>query len=395
MKTALYQTLDNKLPSMVKVRRHLHMHPELSFHETKTAAFIAQWYETLGIPYRANVGGNGIVATIKGELPGKTVALRADFDALPIQDEKKAPYSSVTDGVCHACGHDGHTSTLLHVAESFWLHKAQLQGTIVLIHQHAEELHPGGAQSMIDDGCLEGVDMIFGTHLWSLTPTGTVQYVSGPMMAAADKLDIVVQGKGGHGAQPHHAKDAIVAASQLVLQLQTVVSRNIDPLEAAVLSIGSFEARNPFNVIADRVTMSGTVRTFQPTVRNAVEEATKRICDGVARSANVHIDLTYLRSYPAVVNHDVATTYVKKAAEKVPEVTHTEQMVPVMPAEDFAYYLEHVEGAFFFTGAQPDNVDEPFPHHHPRFDFNEKALLIAAKTLTGAALDYLSTHAVK
>ncbi|NGP44843.1 amidohydrolase [Bacillaceae bacterium SIJ1] len=374
---------------MVDIRRYFHQHPELSFQEKNTTEKIVETYRKLGIPFREHVGGNGVVATIDGKHRGKTVALRADFDALPIQDEKDVPYKSTVPGVMHACGHDAHTSTLLHVAEAFWQHKEDLKGTIVLIHQHAEELHPGGAKQMIEDGCLEGVDMIFGTHLWSTTPTGTVQVTPGPMMAAADRIDIVVQGKGGHGAEPHLAKDAILAASQLVTNLQTVVSRSINPLNSAVLTIGSFESKNAFNIIADQVKLSGTVRTFQADVRDRVEQEVRRICQGTALNNDVDIHLTYTRSYPAVVNDAKAIDFVKKGAATVPDIEDVTYMKPVMPAEDFSYYLQHVPGAFFFTGAQPEGVQTPYPHHHPKFDINEKGMLIAAKTLTAAALAYL------
>src|SRR5690606_29206616 len=189
---------------------------------------------------QTNVGGNGVVAKINGKHPGKTVALRADFDALPIQDEKDVPYKSTVPGVMHACGHDGHTATLLLHAKVLHELRDELKGEYVLIHQHAEEYAPGGAITMIEDGCLNGVDVIFGTHLWATEPTGTIQFRVGPIMAAADRFEITIQGKGGHGAQPHRTKDAIVCASQLVVNLQQIVSRKVNPIDSAVVSIGSF-----------------------------------------------------------------------------------------------------------------------------------------------------------
>lgn len=199
----LYNKLENYYEEMVSIRRFLHQHPELSFQEKNTALFIQDYYKKLGIEVKGNVGGNGVVAKIYGKKPGKTVALRADFDALPIQDEKDVPYKSLVPGVMHACGHDGHTATLLVLAKALNEMKEDLEGNYVLIHQHAEEYAPGGAKTMIEDGCLEDVDVIFGTHLWASEPTGTIQYRTGPIMAAADRFEINIQGKGGHGAQPH------------------------------------------------------------------------------------------------------------------------------------------------------------------------------------------------
>ncbi|HEY2420624.1 MAG TPA: amidohydrolase, partial [Neobacillus sp.] len=258
----LFGKLEGYYEEMVTIRRHLHQHPELSFKEYKTAQFIQSFYENLGIQYKGNVGGNGVLAMIYGKKPGKTVALRADFDALPIQDEKDVSYKSLVPGVMHACGHDGHTATLLILAKALNELKEDLEGNYLFIHQHAEEYAPGGAASMIADGCLDGVDWIFGTHLWANEPIGKIQYRTGPIMAAADRFEIDIQGQGGHGAQPHRTKDAIVTASQLVLNLQQIVSRKINPIESAVVTVGSFTAQNAFNVIADKAKLVGTVRTF-------------------------------------------------------------------------------------------------------------------------------------
>lgn len=370
---------------MVVIRRHLHMNPELSFKEDKTAKYIVDFYSELGVEVQSGVGGNGVVARVKGGKPGKTVALRADFDALPIQDEKDVSYKSTVPGVMHACGHDGHTATLLQLAKAIHEMQEDLTGEYVFIHQHAEEYAPGGAKPMIEDGCLDGVDVIFGTHLWSLTDSGTIEYLSGPVMAAADRFDIIVQGAGGHGASPHQTKDAIAIGAQLVTNLQQIVSRRVNPTESAVLSVGSFVADNAFNVIADSAKLGGTVRTFNPVIRDLMEREIKRVVDGTALSNDCTIELIYDRGYPAVVNHETETIFLKELAEEIlgdEQVLETEQH---MGGEDFAYYLEKVPGTFFFTGAKPA---EPFPHHHPKFDFDENAMLVAAKVLGAAALDY-------
>ncbi len=386
----LFDKLEKNYEEMVSIRRHLHQHPELSFKEEKTAKYIQTYYETLGIEVRSQVGGNGVVAKIYGEKPGKTIALRADFDALPIQDEKDVPYKSLVPGVMHACGHDGHTATLLVLAKVLHEIREELEGNYVIIHQHAEEYAPGGAISMIKDGCLDGVDVIFGTHLWASEPTGTIQYRVGPVMAAADRFEITIQGKGGHGAQPHRTKDAIVTASQLVINLQQIVSRKVNPIDSAVVTVGSFVSGNAFNVIADKAKLIGTVRTFNEEVRSFIEEEMERIVKGTCYTANSTYDYLYSRGYPAVVNHKDETDYLVKCAQQIDSVTNIEETEPHMGGEDFAYYLQHVKGTFFFTGAKPVYTNENYPHHHPKFDIDEKAMLIAAKTLGAAAIQYHS-----
>ncbi|MCM3125303.1 M20 family metallopeptidase [Cytobacillus oceanisediminis] len=383
----LFRKIEDLYPEMVEIRRFMHQHPELSFQEENTARYIAAFYEKLGVEVRTNVGGNGVVAKIYGAKPGKTVALRADFDALPIQDEKDVPYKSLVPGVMHACGHDGHTATLLVLAKVLHEARENLHGTYVMIHQHAEEYAPGGAISMIEDGCLEGVDVIFGTHLWASETTGTVQYRIGPIMAAADRFEISIQGKGGHGAQPHKTKDAIVAGAQLVSNLQQIVSRRVDPVDSAVVTVGSFVADNAFNVIADKARLVGTVRTFNENTRDFIAAEIEKVVQGTCLASDCTYEYLYDKGYPAVVNHAAETEFLIDCASKVPEVTKIEESDLQMGGEDFAYYLQHVKGTFFFTGAKPESA-ESYPHHHPRFDIDEKAMLIAAKALCSAALNY-------
>ncbi|MFS0865439.1 M20 family metallopeptidase [Fredinandcohnia sp. 179-A 10B2 NHS] len=389
----LFNLLESNYSEMVDIRRYLHQHPEVSFKEYKTAEYIANFYEKLGIEVRTNVGGNGVVAKIYGKKPGQTVALRADFDALPIQDEKDVPYKSTVPGVMHACGHDGHTATLLVLAKALYEIKDQLEGTVVFIHQHAEEYAPGGAIAMIEDGCLEGVDVIFGTHLWATEPTGTIQYRVGPIMAAADRFEVTIQGSGGHGAHPHTTKDAIVIGSQLVSNLQQIVSRRVDPIESAVVSVGSFIAQNPFNVIADTAKLEGTVRTFNEEVRSQIESEIERVAKGTCLATDSSYSYSFHRGYPAVVNHKEETEILVETAKQVPEVTEIQESAPQMGGEDFAYYLQHVKGTFFFTGAKPVNSTLAYPHHHPKFDIDEKGMLVAAKTLGAATLQYLTQSA--
>ncbi|MDQ0232301.1 amidohydrolase [Metabacillus malikii] len=380
--------LEDHYEEMVDIRRYLHMNPEVSFQEVNTAKYITQFYERIGIEVRSNVGGNGVVAKISGEKQGPTVALRADFDALPIQDEKEVPYKSRVSGVMHACGHDGHTATLLVLAKVLNKHRNLLHGNIVLIHQHAEEYAPGGAYSMIQDGCLDGVDIIFGTHLWATEPVGKIQYKVGPFMAAADRFEITINGKGGHGAQPHKTKDAIVIGSQVVTNLQQIVSRKVDPVQSAVVTVGSFVSENAFNIIADSATLIGTARSFDEEVRLQIEEDIKKVVEGTCLMSDATYHYQYTRGYPAVVNHADETYLLKQIAEKIPEVNVVEESPLQMGGEDFSYYLKRVNGTFFFTGAMPEDSNRAFPHHHPKFDINERALLIAAKTLGMAAIQY-------
>ncbi|MEK4027220.1 M20 family metallopeptidase [Pseudobacillus sp. FSL P4-0506] len=385
----LYQLLDEVFDEMIAIRRYLHEYPELSFQEVETPKYIAEYHKKLGTEVRTGVGGRGVVATLRGSKPGKTVALRADFDALPIQEETDVPYKSKVDGVMHACGHDSHTATLLGLAKALSEMKDGIAGNVVFIHQHAEEVLPGGAIAMIEDGCLERVDVIFGQHIWSNAPVGTVEYRPGPIMAAADFFKIKIQGKGGHGAQPHQTKDSVVIGSQLVGNLQQIVSRRVDPLDTAVLSIGSFVAKNAPNVIADTAVLSGTVRTFRESTRESIAQEIERIIVGTCVAGDVEYTYAYEKGYPAADNPKEEIEFVMDIARTVPGVTAVNECEPQMGGEDFAYYLQHVKGAFFFTGAQNPELGASYPHHHPKFNIDERGMLVAAKVLGAATLAYL------
>ncbi|MED3799498.1 M20 family metallopeptidase [Lysinibacillus capsici] len=388
----LFTLLDANYNEMVGIRRHLHEYPELSFEEVETPSYIATFHRELGHVVREGVGGRGVVAILRGGKPGKTVALRADFDALAIQEENDVPYKSKIAGKMHACGHDGHTATLLGLAKALNTMRDQIEGNVVFIHQHAEEVAPGGAKPMIEDGCLEGVDVIFGTHLWAPTPLGEILVKDGAIMAAADKVEITVQGKGGHGAEPHHSIDAVTLASQFVVNAQQLVSRRIDPLKSAVLTIGHFEAINPFNVIADRVVLAGTIRTFEEEVRIQLEQELEAVLNATCLAFGASYEYRYTRGYPPVYNHQRETEFLAQLASTVPGVDQVITSPPFMIGEDFAYYLEKVPGTFFFTGAKKPEWETAYPHHHARFDFDERAMLIAAKTLGKATLTYLKEN---
>ncbi|RLL46973.1 amidohydrolase [Oceanobacillus piezotolerans] len=382
----IYKKIDELYPETVERRRYLHQYPELSFQEMKTAQYIADFYEELGIPYRTKVGGNGVIATLKGGKPGKTVGLRADFDALPIQDKKDVEYKSKVPGVMHACGHDGHTSTLLTLAKVMKEFQDELPGTIEFIHQHAEEQVPGGAIAIVESGALDHIDAIFGTHLWATTPLGKLQITRDVFMAGADRFEITIKGQGGHGAYPHETKDSIVIGAQLITELQQIVSRRIDPLETAVLSVGSFHAGDTFNVIADSAKIIGTVRYLNVSIQEQIIKEIEKIIKGVCVASEASYEFNYSKGYPPVVNHKEEALLVMDAAAKVDELHTIEEMKPSMGGEDFAYYLMKKPGAYFFTGANKEGHD--YPHHHPKFDFDERAMPIAAKTLISAYFEF-------
>ncbi|SDC77432.1 amidohydrolase [Terribacillus halophilus] len=382
----LFSKMDELYEDMVATRRYLHQHPELSFKEEKTAAYIANTYEELGIPYEKNVGGNGVVATLKGGKPGKKIALRADFDALPIQEENDVPYKSTVPNVMHACGHDGHTATLLGIAKAARSLQDQIPGTLVFVHQHAEEYAPGGAKPIIETGILDDVDAVFGTHLWSDTPLGTIETADKEFMAGADRFEIEIIGKGGHGAQPHQTKDAVLIGSQVVTALQQIISRRLDPLHTAVITVGTFEAGAAFNVIADSAKLTGTVRTFDTAVQEQIKMEIENVLKGITTANGASYTYEYIEGYPPVINHPAEAQLVLDASKEVAEVQEANKVLPTMTGEDFSYYLHDKPGAFFFTGAKKE--DHYYPHHHPKFDFDERAMVIAAKTLLSTCLAY-------
>lgn len=379
--TDLDSRLTDLYDEMVAIRRHFHQHPELSFQERETPRTIARYLRDLGLDVREHVGGNGVVGRLRGG-DGPTIALRADFDALPIQDAKEVPYKSTVDGVMHACGHDAHTATLLVLAKV--LADVDLPGDVVFIHQFAEELAPGGAKPMIEDGCLDGVDVIFGAHIWTPLPYGTIGVKTGPLMAAADRFELWIKGKGGHGAIPQHTIDALMVGVNVVSQLQQIVSRRIDPLEPAVLTVGTFESGQAFNVIADEARLSGTVRTFNPETQQTIIQNIERIVASTCAGSGADYELNYIEGYPAVINHPHETETVRHSARDVIGPDGVIEMAPLMVGEDFSYYLQHVPGSFFFAGAGNPELNATFPHHHPQFDVDERAMLLTARVFLNA-----------
>lgn len=378
--------MESLYPEMVDIRRDLHMYPELSFQEKRTPEFIANYLKELGLEVRTNVGGAGVVGYLKGGKPGKTIALRADFDALPIEDEKEVPYKSKVPGVMHACGHDIHTAALLGVAKTLSKIKEEVKGTVVFLHQHAEELSPGGAVGMIADGCLKGVDEVYGAHVESNFPVGTVAVNDGYVHAASDAFDITIYGKGGHGAEPHRSIDPVVIGSHLVIDLQNIVSRRIDPLNPAVITVGAFQSGHAHNVIPDKAYLKGTVRTYDKGVRFQAEEELNLIAKQTAEKHRAKVDVKYTKGYIALYNHPRETEYIKQLSEKI----FGEENVVLKPAdmggEDFAYYVDKVPGTFFWVGGRNPEVNAVYPHHHPKFDVDENSMINIGKVFISAIL---------
>ncbi|WP_438351488.1 amidohydrolase [Paenibacillus sp. FA6] len=360
---------------MIQWRRHLHRHPELSYQEENTAIFVATILRELGLEVQTGFGGGyGVVATLKGTLPGKTIALRADMDALPIQDEKGCEYASEVKGVMHACGHDGHTSILLGVATYFSHHRSKLQGEIIFIFQPAEEVCPGGAQGMIKSGVLNEVDVIYGLHLWTPLPVGSVGSATGALMAAADEFFIDIIGRGGHGGIPHVTIDSIVAGSALVMQLQSIVSRSVDPLQPAVVTVGTIEGGGAQNIISEKCRITGTVRTFDEDTRQMIRQRIESMASHTAQAYGATAVVDYVMGYPPLVNDDLEVERFFAVAEKTFASDRVLSLPKLMPAEDFAYYVQQIPGCFMFVGAGNSDKAMIYPHHHPLFDFDEEAL---------------------
>ena len=365
------------------------MYPELSHYEVNTPEKVACFLENLGLEVKRNVGGRGVTGLLKGGKPGKTVALRADFDALPIQEENEVEYKSRIPGVMHACGHDVHTAALLGVAKTLSEVKDQLKGNVLFIHQFAEEVIPGGAKSMIEDGCLDGADVIYGAHVWSTNRTGTIGVREGDAMAAGDTFEINIFGKGGHAATPHLTVDPIAAGCQLISNLQQVVARKVDPVKTAVVSVAAFNSGTGFNVIPNKARITGTVRTFDEDVRCMIESLIGEIAHSTCKALGATARYEYVRGYPAVKNHPDETKRIERLAGKIVGEENVIHMPAQMGMEDFAYYLQKVPGSFFFVGGNSEEIEE-FPHHHPRFNVDERSMIDIGKVFISAVFDYLS-----
>lgn len=373
---------------LVSWRRQIHQRPELGFQEEITAAFIGDRLSQWQINYQSNVANTGIVALIEGTGKSPTkgqhpvLGIRADMDGLPVQEQNEVSYCSVHDGKMHACGHDGHVAIALGTAKYLSQHRDQFAGTVKIIFQPAEE-GPGGAKPMIEAGVLTNptVDAMVGLHLWNNLPLGTLGVRSGPMMAATEFFTCTIQGKGGHGAIPQQTVDAIVVGAQIVNALQTIVSRNIDPLKSAVVTIGEFEAGTAVNVIADSAYLSGTVRYFDPDYGELIPQRLEQVIAGICAAHGASYKLDYHKLYPPVVNDEAISELVRSVANTVIETPAG--VVPecqTMGGEDVSFFLEAVPGCYFFLGSANAEKGLDYPHHHPRFDFDETVLSVGVET---------------
>ncbi len=383
-------------PYTQSMRRDFHMHPELGFNEIRTGGIVAKELESLGIEVTKGIGKTGVVGLLEGGRPGPTLLLRFDMDALPIQEETGAEYASQTAGLMHACGHDGHTAIGLTVAKMLHSQRDQLAGTIKFCFQPSEEGHNGeeigGAEMMIKDGVLESpkVDMALGMHLWNERPLGWVHVAKGPVMAGAEQFKIKITGRGGHGATPHQAIDPILAASQVVNAVQGIVSRNVNPMETAVVSVTMFHSGTTFNVIPKEALLEGTIRSFDPGVRKLVLERFEQTVRGVASAMGCQVEITMKLLSPALINAGDVTASVQETARRIlPDATHDNTPYLTMGAEDMAFLQERVPGCYYFIGSANYERGLDHGHHHPKFDIDEEALVRGAALMAAAAADLL------
>ena len=391
--TEVRNDVDEILPGVVADRRHLHQNPELAFEEHETARFVTERLEALGVEdIRTGVGKTGVTGLIRGgKGGGKVVMLRADMDALPIDEENDVDYKSTVGGKMHACGHDAHTAMLLGSARVLMGIRDQFAGTVKLLFQPAEEVPPGGAIEMIKDGALEDphVDAVFGLHVAAELPAGMIGVKVGVASAGSDRFRITIKGKGGHAARPNVAIDPVVVGAHIVTALQTLVSRETDPTKAAVVTVGSIVSGEAFNVIPDTAEIKGTVRTLDPDVRELMAKRLPEVADGVGRAMRADVDVWYFQGYPSMVNDEAMTEIVRDAATDVVGAENVVDTPVGMGGEDFARFLEERPGSFFRVGTQNEERNIVFGHHHPRFDVEEEGMGAGIATTVETVLRYL------
>lgn len=384
-----------ELAEMVATRRDLHAHPELGFEEVRTSGIVAERLKKLGLEPRTGVGRTGVLARITGGRPGKTVLLRADMDALPILEENDVPYRSQSPGRMHACGHDCHTSILLAIARRLVAEAKDLKGSVVLCFQPAEELGgpKGGAEAMIRDGALEWAraDAAFGLHVWQDLPLGTVGVTSGPWMAAVDEFSVTFKGKGAHAAMPQSSRDPVVALAHAVTALQTLTSRNADPLKELVVSVTQLKAGSAFNIIPETAWMNGTVRVFDRDLWTAIPLRFERVVRGVAAALDCEAEVLYERGNKPTFNDPKLCAFARAAAAGVVGEGNVRHDVRTMGGEDFSAFLERVPGVFIAVGSRNETRGLTFDHHHPRFDVDEQSLALGAEILLETARRYLAS----
>lgn len=379
------------MPKLVEIRRDFHMYPELSTYEVKTAKKVAAYLKEMGCDeVIEDVNGHGVIGVIKGVHEGGVVALRADMDALQMQELNEVEYKSRNDGVMHSCGHDVHTAGLVGAAELLCERRDEIHGTVKLIFQPAEELSPiGGSRGMLASGHLDDVQAVYGLHVWPDLPHGKVGVKAGPLMAATDHFTITIHGKSAHGAKPNEGIDAVVLGAQFVTAAQSFVSRKVDPLDNAVVTFGIFNAGTRYNIIAGECVLDGTVRTLKPETRDMIEDSMRKLLDAICLQSGATADIVYGRGYPALVNHEKDADHIRRTATNLfGEENVVNLHNPAMPAEDFSFYLTEKEGCFVWMGTGKEDR-ENWPLHNNRFDVDEDVLWRGASLLAQTAIDYL------
>ncbi|HEX2203280.1 MAG TPA: amidohydrolase [Longimicrobium sp.] len=381
-----------ELDLLIQTRRDLHRHPELGFQEHRTAGIVAGRLRAAGYDVETGIAETGVIGTLRGGAgEGPTLLLRADMDALPIVEECAHDFVSTHPGVMHACGHDAHVAIGLAVAERLAATRGEWGGTVKYVFQPAEE-GGGGALRMVEEGVLEGVDCALGLHVWTGLPSGVVGVVPGPFMASAGEFELTIHGRGGHGAMPHETVDAVLVGSQVVVALQSIVARNVSPLDAAVVSVGSFQAGSAWNVIADTARLAGTVRAFDVAACDDLPRRIERVAAGVCEALGATYRFHYQQDTPPTINDPALAETVRRAAEEVvgAERVRTDPAVRTTAAEDFGELLLRIPGCYFFVGAHSEPKGAVHPHHSPRFDLCEDALPVSVDVLERAARKVLA-----
>lgn len=371
-------------------RRYLHENPELSFQEENTAQFVYDKLKSFGGLEISRPTKTSIVARLIGNDPGKVLAIRADMDALPILEENEIEFRSKKDGIMHACGHDGHTAMLLGAAKILCSFKEKIKGEIRFIFQHAEELPPGGAIEMVKAGVLDGVDMIIGAHLVSNLETGKIGLNYGPMMAGADMFKITIIGEGGHASLPNQTIDPILIGTQVVTNIQHIISRKIDPIDTAVISVTQFNGGTAVNVIPNFATIGGSVRSFNNEVRNNIPMLIEQIVKGITDAHGARYEIEYHFGYSPVINDNEVTSLIDKTVCEIVGEENRELIKPIMGSEDFSAFLHEVPGTYFFVGARNEAEGIVYPHHHPKFNIDERALKDGIKIFVQGAINILN-----
>jgi amidohydrolase len=383
----VHQLVSEHKDLIIKMRRDLHRIPETAYTEKKTSAYVADYLNSLGLEVQTGIAQYGVVGLIKTDRPGPTLMIRADMDALPLKEDTGLDFASEHEGAMHACGHDAHMTMVLGAATVFNKIKNELAGTIKFLFQPAEE-GPGGAKPMIEAGVMENpkVDYSIGCHMWPDIPEGTIGVRSGPFLAAMDRFDLKIKGRGGHGAMPHLCTDALEVGTQVVNALQRIASRHTDPLEPTVVTVGTFHAGTAFNIIPGEAELSGTTRTFNPETWNTWEARLEKVVRGVCESMGVDFELKYSQGYPVTINDESAAEVVRRCAAKVVGEDRVVEPQKTMGGEDFAFYAQKAKGCFFALGVGREGAVSV---HNPKFDFNEDVLLLGVETHCQVGLELL------